>query len=94
MPEGHEIIARELNEQDWRVLFSFGYAGRYVPTNEIINEDAVFSAIRLNKRGLVDYFKDDGTGKSVYGLNENGRDFLGNYIHKMPSSLLFGAKAK
>lgn len=94
MSEEHEIIARELNEQDWKVLFSFGFAGRYIPVNEIINEDAVFSAVRLNKRGLVDYFKDENPVKSVYGINQVGVDFLENYKHKLPESLLFKAKAK
>ena len=81
----------ELNEDDWKVFFSFGFAGRYIPINELIKEEAIYSAIRLKKMGLLDYL-DNNLGS--YGLNERGAEFLQENIHKLPDRLLFGAKVR
>jgi len=91
----HEDIAKELNEQDWKVLFSFGYSGRYIKVWEIMEEQAIIPTIKLNKRGLLDYFKDPNvSSNSYYGLNENGVSFIGSYMNQLPKTLLFGAKVK
>lgn len=90
-----EDIAKELNEQDWKVLFSFGFSGRAIEVYEIMREQVIIPTIKLNKRGLLDYYRNvNEPNKSSYGINQNGVDFANNHTNELPKELLFGAKVR
>jgi hypothetical protein len=88
-------IVKDLNEFDWKVLFSFGFSGRYIKVYEINEEQAIIPTIKLYTRGLLDYFRDpNAPDKSYYGLNENGANFINAHQNELPKELLFGAKIR
>lgn len=92
------IQPRDLKDEDWKVLYSFGAADRFVPSSEIQKKSCLISVLKLNNLGLlnIEYTKDKTSGKvALYGLNEKGFKMLirnPQYKSSNKDDYLFGAE--